>query len=230
VERDKNIVSPASHLEVSPTTGDPKVFKADLQYDLKVLEHDKLELDKCVAWFERAKPNPTKECSSSEFFNFHVTHNDEPTHDVPVWRQPESSAFFFESSLSIDADGAPNAYHPDNLGLDDLANAGAPGSWSGLAADKSGDPFIQGPNDPFPGYYVSATDLSGATKAANDPTRYVDASQIPYIVLPEGTDTNRRTRRGLRRRIQPAGRKEFACDLRGYGPTRQDRRRLCCPC
>jgi Fungal chitosanase of glycosyl hydrolase group 75 len=189
VERDENIVTSTSHPDGNSTTGDPKVPAVDLQYDLKVLEHDKAELDKCVAWIERAKPDPTKNCSSSEFFDFHVTHNDEPTHDVQVWRQPESSAFFFESSLSVDADGAPNAYHPDNNGLDDLANAGAPGSWSGLAADKNGDPFIQGPDDPFPGYYVSATDLSDRTKAANDPTRYVDASQIPYIVLPEGIET-----------------------------------------
>ncbi len=91
--------------------------------------------------------------------------------------------------MSIDADGAPNAYHPDNLGLDDLANAGAPGSWSGLAVDKNGDPLIQGSTDPFPGYYVSVTDLSDHSRAATDPTRYVDASQIPYIVLPEGAET-----------------------------------------
>jgi len=32
--------------------------------------------------------------------------------------------------MSIDADGAPNAYHPDNIGLDDLKNAGYPNtSW-----------------------------------------------------------------------------------------------------
>ncbi len=58
-----------------------------------------------------------------------------------------------------------------------------------MAVDKNGDPYIQGPDDPFPGYYVSATDLSDPTKAANDPTRYVDASQIPYIALPEGIET-----------------------------------------
>ena len=191
VERNQRIVTTNSHPEGNSTTEDPKVLAVDLQYDLKVLEHDKAELDKCLAWNERstAKPGPTKDCYSSEFFDFHVTHYDEPTHDVQVWRQPESSAFFFESSLSVDADGAPDAYRPDNHGLDDLANAGAPGSWSGLAADKNGDPFIQGPDDPFPGYYVSSTALSDRTKAANDPTRYVDASRIPYIVLPEGIET-----------------------------------------
>ena len=41
---------------------------------------------------------------------------------------PATSAFFYESGMTIDADGAPNAYHPDNTGLDDLANAGTPGT------------------------------------------------------------------------------------------------------
>jgi hypothetical protein len=36
------------------------------------------------------------------------------------------TAFFYQSKMSIDADGAPNAYHPDNIGLDDLKNAGYP--------------------------------------------------------------------------------------------------------
>jgi hypothetical protein len=86
--------------------------------------------------------------------------------------------------MTIDADGAPNAYHPDNTGLDDLQNAGAPGNWQGLAKNADGEPFVQGPDDPFPGYYVSATALADRTKPVNDPTRYVDASKIPFIVLP----------------------------------------------
>jgi hypothetical protein len=53
-----------------------------------------------------------------------------------------------------------------------------------LAKDADGEPFVQGPDDPFPGYYVSATALADRTKAVNDPTRYVDASKIPFIVLP----------------------------------------------
>ena len=88
--------------------------------------------------------------------------------------------------MTIDADGAPNAYHPDNTGLDDLANAGTPGRWEGLAKDADGKPFIQGPDDPFPGYYVSATALADRAKPVNDPTRYVDASKIPFVVLPGG--------------------------------------------
>jgi len=54
----------------------------------------------------------------------------------------------------------------------------------GLAKNADGEPSVQGPNDPFPGYYVSATALADRTKPVNDPTRYVDASKIPFIVLP----------------------------------------------
>ena len=31
--------------------------------------------------------------------------------------------------MTIDADGAPDAYHPDDIGRDYLANAGEPGNW-----------------------------------------------------------------------------------------------------
>lgn len=115
-----------------------------------------------------------------------MTHDGEPEIEIPIWHLPGSTAFFYESGMTIDADGAPNAYHPDNTGLDDLANAGSPGNWQGLAKDGEGQPFVQGPNDPFPGYFVSATALADRTKPVNDPARYVDASKIPFIVLPGG--------------------------------------------
>ena len=121
------------------------------------------------------------------------------------------------------ADGAPNAYHPDNSGLDDLSNAGTPGRWEGLAKDADGEPIIQGPNDPFPGYYVSATALADRTKPVNDPTRYVDASKIPFIVLPGAMARQIGARPG---RFQSAKRQEFLRDLRRRGTSRQDWRRF----
>lgn len=104
---------------------------------------------------------------------------------VPVWRLPGSEAFFFTAGMTIDADGAPNAYHPDDTGLDELSNAGMPGRWDGIITDREGNPFIQEGTDPSPGYYVSCTSLADETKKFTDPTRYVDASAIPYIALPE---------------------------------------------
>ncbi len=107
------------------------------------------------------------------------------SHEVPVWRLPDSRAFFFVSGMAIDADGAPNAYNPDDTGLDELANAGVPARWNGIITDRHGDPLIQQENDPFPGYYISCTSLSDESKKFTDPTAYVNASEIPYVVLPQ---------------------------------------------
>jgi glycosyl hydrolase group 75 (putative chitosanase) len=104
--------------------------------------------------------------------------------EVPVWQLPASHDFFFVSGMTIDADGAPNAYNPDNTGLDDLDNAGAPGRWDGIVADRSGNALFQQKGDPFPGYYISCTSLSDQTKRFTDPAGYVNASKIPYVVLP----------------------------------------------
>ncbi|HKV47256.1 MAG TPA: glycoside hydrolase family 75 protein [Candidatus Acidoferrales bacterium] len=106
-------------------------------------------------------------------------------HNVPIWSLGDGSAVMFSSGMTIDADGAPNAYNPDNTGLDDLANAGMPGHWDGIVT-RHGEPFVQGSDDPFPGFYVSQTALVDWSKEMTDPARYVDASKIPYVVLPEG--------------------------------------------
>lgn len=108
-------------------------------------------------------------------------------HEIPVWQLPRSKAFFFVSGMTIDADGAPNAYAPDNGGLDELANAGGPTHWDGIVTDRDGNPLIQGESDPFPGYYVSCTSLFDKTKPRTEPDRYVDASRMPYIALPRET-------------------------------------------
>jgi len=101
---------------------------------------------------------------------------------VTVFKSP--TALIYSSGLAIDADGAPNAYGPDGKGLDHLANAGKPGSWWGIATTKAGEPVVQGPSDPYPGYYVSTTSLEDKRYAATDPRRYVDSGKVPYVVLP----------------------------------------------
>jgi hypothetical protein len=104
---------------------------------------------------------------------------------VDIWNTAGGKAFFYVSRMEIDADGAPNAYNSKNTGLDDLRNAGGPGNWYGLVTDKSGDPVIQAEGGPFPGFYVSPTSLRDPTiPNESDPRKYVDATKIPYIVLP----------------------------------------------
>jgi hypothetical protein len=94
----------------------------------------------------------------------------------------------FEAGMSIDAGGAPHAYHPDGKsGLDDLRNAGGPGNWYGVVTDNGqpdGNPVVQTSTDPAPGFYVSYTSLQDSNKKKNNPLRYVDSETIPYIVVP----------------------------------------------
>jgi hypothetical protein len=172
------------------TTEDPDGAPAavHLEQDLKILEQRQSGLTECIRAIDAQGPaqDLPGACSGELLLNFEMRHDGEPERNIPIGRMSGSSAFFYESGMTIDADGAPNAYHPDNTGLDDLSNAGTPGRWEGLAKDADGEPIIQGPNDPFPGYYVSATALADRSKPPNDPKRYVDASKIPFVVLPGG--------------------------------------------
>lgn len=108
----------------------------------------------------------------------------------PVWQWNGLGTVFYKSGMTIDADGAPNAYHPKNIGLDDLADAGYPNtSWwpNILVPDPQNprQPYVQKSGE-FPGYFVSMTALQDEdeAKATTDPNRYVNSSKIPYIVLP----------------------------------------------
>jgi hypothetical protein len=101
--------------------------------------------------------------------------------DEPCGRK---NALVFYAGLAIDADGAPNAYGPNGRGLDALANAGKPGSWWALATRDDGEPIVQGPSDPAPGFYVSTTALEDRAQPKGSVARYVDSAAIPYVVLP----------------------------------------------
>lgn len=108
---------------------------------------------------------------------------------VDLFRPAGSTAYTYKTTrMEIDADGAPNAYHPnDHSGLDDPRNAGFPnGGWRHvLVADPAdpGKPFVQ-PSGPNAGFFVSMTALQGAGPVT-DPKKYVDAAGIPYLVFPK---------------------------------------------
>jgi hypothetical protein len=90
------------------------------------------------------------------------------------------------SGFAVDADGSPRAYAPAHsglVGLDALGNAGGPGNWYGVVT-RDGEPVVQGPGDPCPGYLVSATALVDPSKSDTDPRRYVDSETVPYISIP----------------------------------------------
>src|SRR5436190_13096602 len=97
----------------------------------------------------------------------------------------DDSAFFYQSGMEIDADGAYHAYHPDGKsGLDYLDNAGRPGNWWALATNNDGRPVIQSDTDPAPGFYVSTTSLQDPNCDKKDPRCYVNAEAVNFIVLP----------------------------------------------
>jgi hypothetical protein len=100
---------------------------------------------------------------------------------------PDSLAWC--AGLEVDVDGSPKAYSPPacidpNGPLDDLRNAGTPGNYYGIVCNDFGIPYVQGPDDPQPGYYVSSSALVDHTKAAQDPLRYVDAEVVPFLAVP----------------------------------------------
>lgn len=99
------------------------------------------------------------------------------------------AALRYVAGLAVDADGAPDAYHPSGHppGRDALANAGHPGRWYGVVTDSGkpdGMPVVQEPSDPCPGFYVSPTAFGDRARREDDPRRYVDAGRVPYVSIP----------------------------------------------
>ena len=105
-----------------------------------------------------------------------------------IFRIGSSSAYTYKTShVTLDADGCPRAYHPNDTGLDALANAGFPhGGWRNVLVVDPHDhnrPFVQ-PSGPTAGFFVSKTSLVDPNLAETDPNKYVDAETVPYIVFP----------------------------------------------
>ena len=98
-----------------------------------------LVLAPSLALAEPEAPPAEGSCARAVLMNYVIRSRDgQRTQEVPIWQLPGNQAFFFVSGMTIDAAGAPNAYHPDNIGLDDLANAGSPAHWDGIMTDRQG--------------------------------------------------------------------------------------------
>jgi hypothetical protein len=98
--------------------------------------------------------------------------------------------------MDVDVDGAPNAYGPPGKRtLDVLINAHylehADQKIVGYLVDNKQRPILQGPEDPFPGYYISQTAFTDVSNPnERDPRGYVDARKINYVV--RGDEARRR--------------------------------------
>jgi Fungal chitosanase of glycosyl hydrolase group 75 len=108
-----------------------------------------------------------------------------------IFRQVNNLAYAYETSIkAVDADGAPNAYHPDDTGLDALANAGYPHTnwWKDVLVPDPANPSraFEQPSGDFEGFFVAMTSLRGPGGNQQDPATYVDATRFPYVVIPSG--------------------------------------------
>ncbi|MGB0051390.1 MAG: hypothetical protein WBQ02_04080, partial [Terracidiphilus sp.] len=113
--------------------------------------------------------------------------------------KPHPSFEILTRRMDVDVDGAPNAYGPPGKEtLDILLDAHylnrADREIVGYLTDDRNRPILQGPKDPFPGYYISQTAFTDdANQNERDPRRYVDARKINYVVR-----GNEARRRGMR--------------------------------
>ncbi len=114
---------------------------------------------------------------------------------VWVLKELPDEAFFTIGKIAIDWDGDPMAYadtkkHPKLKPHDDLGNAGHKGNFWGVVTNtglKSGTPIEQsgrGPAQPHKDFMISKTKLVDSRFPERDVRRWTDATQIPYVALP----------------------------------------------
>jgi hypothetical protein len=107
----------------------------------------------------------------------------------PVVINDDNSVSYL-GEFTIDADGSPRCYGPVGIKptpLDNLANAGRPGNWWGIATHNdtpSGQPITQSDKDPYPGFFVSTTAYKVPGYFNGDTRRELNSEVIPFMVVP----------------------------------------------
>ncbi len=113
-----------------------------------------------------------------------------------VLRKRSNNICLFKADFDLDPDGSPRAYNEANTGLlhNDNGRNKNTGVWFAVVtSDAQGKkPVKQGPNDPFPGFYISTTSLEIGNFAKTDWRRYVDPDSVAYFVLPGGANGARK--------------------------------------
>lgn len=145
----------------------------------------------------RAQPPASAACPFTAWTQFR---------GVALRRAADRSAYFYVAEhKAVDADGAPNAYHPQDVngtacpatgrGLECPANAGYRSDsghgntdwWSSVLAADPQNPRVayRQRSGQHRGYFVSKTSLQDTGLAGpRDPRSYVDATHVPYVVMP----------------------------------------------
>lgn len=117
-----------------------------------------------------------------------------------IFRQATGQAYAYTTDhKSVDADGAPNSYHPDDkgkacsaphVGLDCLANAGYPKTnwWSSVLVPDPDTPDVpyKQKSGPYAGYFLSMTSLRAKKGDKYSTAYYVNSREFPYVVIPQG--------------------------------------------
>jgi len=113
--------------------------------------------------------------------------------------------------MQVNTGGAPDSYHPDDIGITHICNGVSVGpgcTWKAnclpefrraraegfrgptkvcffaMATGADGVPLIQGEGDPKPGYFVSTTALQQPGQPARTPAAQVDSNTVPFAVIP----------------------------------------------
>lgn len=93
---------------------------------------------------------------------------------------------FLQRQPRITAQGAPDAYHPDDSGSGSLREAGWPGgAWRERLVADPHQPQRPLRQDDGGGHFVSTTALRDPRFPRSSPSAYLDAGRVPYLALPE---------------------------------------------
>lgn len=130
---------------------------------------------------------------------------------VKIFRDASTNAIAFASQMQVNTDGAPDSYHPDDIGITHICNGVSVGpscTWKAqclsefrqaksesfrgstkicffaMATDNRGVPIIQGDSDPKPGYFVSTTALHQPGENPRTPQAQLDSNTVPFAVIP----------------------------------------------
>lgn len=141
------------------------------------------------------------------------------TGPVKIFRDAQTQAIAFASQMQVNTDGAPDSYHPDDIGITHICNGvsvGASCSWKAaclpefkqakaeqfrgptkicffaMATDARGVPIIQGSADPKPGYFVSTTALHQPGANLRTPQAQLDSNSVPFAVIPGYWQTSKK--------------------------------------
>lgn len=136
---------------------------------------------------------------------------------VKIHRDPATQAVAFASQMQVNTDGAPDSYHPDDIGITHICNGvsvGASCTWKAeclpefrqakaegfrgparicffaMATDSAGIPLIQGDADPRPGYFVSTTALKQPGENVRTPQAQLNSNTVPFAVIPGNWQTS----------------------------------------